>query len=65
MPSNKEAPRAPGELFKQRQLGPTENIGAPEIEVKALPLGAFSKFVLEEQSKLLAEVRAGLVDTHG
>ncbi len=58
MSNNLEAPRRPRELFERNvQSDHIDSKTSPEIEPIVLPLGVFSRFVLQEQPRLLAKVR--------
>lgn len=61
MSNNIEAPRGPKELFIKGR-GNAETTTMTESESGVLPLGIFSKFVLTEQPRLLADVRSGHLD---
>jgi len=55
-----EAPRGPNDLFSNRdQARRAENPALLEAEVRVLPLGPFSEFILTEQPRLLTAIRAG------
>lgn len=60
MPNNIEAPREPNDLFANRSQSAGFEVKVPlETEKRILPLGEFSEFVLTEQPRMLAEIRAG------
>lgn len=59
MSNNIEAPRRPDDLFNKGRVMRGETPRSSEIETRVLPLGAFSEFILIEQPRMLAEIRAG------
>lgn len=61
MSNNVEAPREPDDLFNKGQVRHGETPASLEVEVRVLPLGAFSEFVLIEQPRLLTSVKAGSI----
>lgn len=62
MSNNIEAPREPKDLFNEGRMGRGETSRSSEIETRVLPLGAFSEFILAEQPRILAKIRAGNLD---
>lgn len=57
MLNNIEAPRGPDDLFNKDQVRYGEAQASSKVKTRVLPLGAFSKFILTEQPRLLASIR--------
>lgn len=53
-----EAPKGPNDLFNKGWMRRGETSASSEVETRVLPLGAFSEFILIEQPRLLASIRA-------